>query len=221
MNKNKILSTVFAVALVILILSSSIALPIYIRPFYYLQIDALGIPERTGMTKDQLWDAYNSLLNYLTIPGCEFDVGDFAYSESGYLHFKDCKSLFILDSVLLVLSACTVITLSVLRKRDKFQLMRPNGKHISYRVAIGLLIGLTTTGLLASIDFNAAFNIFHKLFFPGKGNWIFNYETDPIIRALPKAFFRNCAILILSSVIIQTFTIIVVNIIKGKKNRRD
>ena len=49
---------------------------------------------------------------------------------------------------------------------------------------------------LAVLNFDAAFVLFHHLFFPGKDNWLFDPTTDQIILILPKLFFRNCAIAI-------------------------
>ena len=51
-------------------------------------------------------------------------------------------------------------------------------------------------GALAALDFDRAFVVFHSIFFPGKTNWLFDWHADQIIRVLPQAFFRNCAILI-------------------------
>ena len=59
-------------------------------------------------------------------------------------------------------------------------------------LAAGLLIGV-----LAALDFDRAFVLFHTVFFPGKTNWVFDWRTDPIILLLPQSFFRNCALLIL------------------------
>ena len=52
--------------------------------------------------------------------------------------------------------------------------------------------------LLAALDFDGAFTVFHSIFFPGKDNWLFDPVTDPVILILPEAFFRNCAIAIVS-----------------------
>ena len=81
------------------------------------------------------------------------------------------------------------------------------------------LIGFILVGLLAAINFDVAFNIFHKIFFPGKSNWEFDYRVDPIIWVLPQAFFRNGAILIVFSIIAICTGLIIYN--KRKENRRD
>ena len=38
---NKLISLIFGIALAVLIITFSIGLPIYVRPFYYAHIDAL------------------------------------------------------------------------------------------------------------------------------------------------------------------------------------
>ena len=131
---NNALTKIFVVALIILILTFSIGLPIYFRPFYYLHIDALSIPERTGLPKAEIKEAYNELLNYLTLPGVEFGVGVFHYSEEGKSHFEDCKALFTLNLVLGLISLATVISLWILDKKGKIKLSRPENHHISYTV---------------------------------------------------------------------------------------
>ena len=56
-------------------------------------------------------------------------------------------------------------------------------------------------GILAALDFNRAFVVFHSIFFPGKSNWIFDYRTDPIILVLPQNFFMHCAMLIAAGIL--------------------
>ncbi|MBO5356271.1 MAG: hypothetical protein J6A95_00760 [Clostridia bacterium] len=47
---NRALTAVLSVFIVLLVITFSIGLPIYVRPFYYMQIESLGIPEKTGYT---------------------------------------------------------------------------------------------------------------------------------------------------------------------------
>ena len=89
--------------------------------------------------------------------------------------------------------------------------------HISFAVSTWLLAIFAALALIVSINFSKAFEVFHTLFFPGKDNWIFDSRKDMIIRALPQEFFRNCAILIVSSILIQTITMIAVNLSLRKK----
>ena len=95
--KDHSLTALFGLALAILVITFSIGLPIYFRPFYYMQIEPLGIPERTGFDYETVKSSYDELLDYLTLPGREFSTGAFAHSEEGRSHFEDCKVLFDLN----------------------------------------------------------------------------------------------------------------------------
>ena len=216
--KDKYLSRAFAVALAVFIITVSIALPIYIRPFYYMQIEPLGIPEKTGKDYEAVKEAYDCVLDYLTLPGKEFSAGDFPYSSNGHKHFKDCRTLFGLNTILLFISLTTVITLSILNRKKIFTLDRPGGMHLSYRVCKRLLIIIGMVTVIAAINFTWTFDLFHKLFFPKNEYWGFDFRYDPIIKALPEAYFRNCAILIFSSIFIQAVSVIAVN--KALKKKR-
>jgi len=64
------------------------------------------------------------------------------------------------------------------------------------------LAAIAIIGGLVALDFDRAFEIFHKLFFPGKDNWLFDPLKDEIINILPEEYFRNCAIAIGALVLI-------------------
>lgn len=194
----------FALALVLLILTTSIALPIYCRPFYYAHIHALDL-ERSGFTEAQIRTAYDQVLDYLTLPGREFGTGELAHSAEGAAHFADCKVLFDLNAGVLAASALCVATILVLRRLGKVGSLR--------RAAFGagsaaIMLPLVLGGLMA-LDFEHAFIIFHHIFFPGKDNWLFDPRTDQIIRVLPQEFFRNCAILIGCGLLVFSIVIMV------------
>ena len=218
--KNKILTAVFALTVALLILTVSIGLPIYFRPFYYAHIDGLHLPERTGYSYDTIKAAYDEMLDFCIYPWAEFGTGELPYSESGASHFADCKGLFILNGVVLILSAIALVVLIVLLKKGVFELVRPFGFDATFFSGAGLLTVFSVIALLASIDFSRAFVIFHTLFFPGKDNWLFNPYTDKIILVLPQEFFMNCAILIVSSIILLSLTFIILGIIGKVKRAR-
>ena len=73
--KNKIAAIVFAIALFFLILTLSIGLPIYIRPFFYAHIAPLDLEAESGFTRAEIIEAYNDVLDYLTLPGKPFCSG--------------------------------------------------------------------------------------------------------------------------------------------------
>lgn len=218
--KNKILTAVFGVALAILALTFSIGLPIYFRPFYYMQIDALGIEEYSGFDRETIVEAFDDVMDYLTIPGNEFGTGELKYSEEGKSHFVDCKGLFDLNIIAFIISLITVVTLIVLERKKIFTMCKPFGFNIMFSSGAFTLGLFAIIGALASIDFSTAFTIFHMIFFPGKSNWLFDWNEDQIIRILPANFFMNCAILILSSIIILTVGMIVASVIMKMREKK-
>lgn len=216
MVKNRILTFIFSVATVLLIISVSIALPIYIRPFYYAHIEPLSLETRTGESAADIRASYDEVLDYLTLPWCRFGTGVFSHSAEGASHFADCRVLFLLNGAILVGSLIVTIVLIFLAARHKWKPSHPFGHHILLTIGVVVLAIVLLLAILISLDFERAFNLFHRLFFPGKDNWTFNPYTDEIILALPWVFFRNCAILIGSSIVILSVVCIIIGWKRGK-----
>lgn len=192
--KRSVLSLICAVCVFFFLLTAAIGLPIYIRPFYYAHIEPLALAERSGFTEAQIREAYDQVLDYLTLPGQEFGTGEMAYSEAGKAHFEDCKVLFDLNASILACSGGALLLLFLLRK--KWGPYRLGGHSSAFWAAALALAAPMIIGGLAAMDFDRAFVVFHSIFFPGKTNWVFSWNADQIIRVLPQEFFRNCAILI-------------------------
>lgn len=205
-----------ALLLALLILSFSIAVPILFRPFYYLQIDTLDLPERTGWSEEVIREAYDEVLDYCVL-GRPFGTGQLAWSQSGYSHFADVRGLFLLDFWVLGVSGTLCAALLALRlwKKRVFRPLLGHGPGFWAGVSAGGLV-LVLAGL-AALDFNRAFVVFHALFFPGKDNWIFDSATDQIILVMPEAFFRNCAILIGVVLLTCCTALILTDLLRRKK----
>lgn len=204
-------SLCLTLSLFLFILSFSIALPIYIRPVYYIYSELSELPERTDYEKAEIREAYDSVLDYLTIPGKDFSVNGMKYSYSGKSHFEDCKRLFSLNTSALIFSF--FLTLLILfGSRQKPELSGYRRKSFLYAGVLSLIFPAVIGGI-ALIDFNSAFTLFHKFLFPGKINWIFNPQTDEIINILPEEFFMLCGAIIGLSVLVLS----ILSIALGKK----
>lgn len=190
----RFLSVLCMVCVCLFLLTASIGLPIYIRPFYYAHIDAFDLAHRSGYSEEQIKVAYDEVLDYLTLQGREFGTGELPHSADGKAHFEDCKVLFDLNAAILIGSGLSLAVLFAMRKRwGRYRL----GRHsAAFWAAVLSLTAPIMIGALAAIDFDRAFVTFHSIFFPGKTNWVFDWHADQIIRVLPQEFFRNCAILI-------------------------
>ena len=213
--RSRILSAVFVLALIFFVLTVSIGLPIYIRPFYYAHIGPMGLEAYTGLTAEQLKEAYNGILDYLTLPNRPFSCGILPFSAEGEAHFADCRVLFDLNRNVLLASGGILAVLLLLQR--KFGPYRLGKRHAAWWAGLIALIAPLVIGSLAALDFDRAFVIFHQIFFPGKSNWLFNWQTDPIILALPQEFFRNCAILIGAGLVIFSLSLLIFTGIRDKK----
>lgn len=218
-TKDRISGFTFCISLFLFIITFSIGLPIYFRPFYYWHIGPLDLEGISGFTEAQIKEAYNAVLNYLTLPGYEFSEGDMKYTADGAAHFADCKALFSLNAWVLIISAVIIAVLLLLRKKGKI-----SGFYIG-EVPATLCASGAAAGIVAvlaavvAVDFNSAFKDFHTLFFAGKSNWMFDDKMDQIINVLPKRFFANCAILICCSTTLFVLVFLVSHIIKRKRGR--
>lgn len=217
--RNNILSVIFGITLTVLLISFSIGLPIYFRPFYYIQIDTLGMVEDTGYDYGTIKDAYDEVLDYLTVPGNGFGTGELKHSESGAAHFADCKVLFDLNYWCFLVSLSLVLVLLILRRCRIYEPSTAFGFGPGFYTGVGTLSLFALLGIVVAADFDSAFVVFHSIFFPGKDNWLFDPSTDEIIRVMPAEFFMNCAILIASSVILISVLLIVFGVRKRKKQR--
>ena len=189
-----------AVLIALVILSGAIALPILFRPFYWWHIEPFGIPEYMGLTPEQIKQAYGEMLDYCMGLNNTFSVGVLPFSESGAAHFADVRKLFILDLAVFASSGIALGSLCYVNRKKPVRLA---GHTPGFWSAIGLGTSFLVVGGLVAIDFEKAFTVFHKIFFPGKDNWVFDIYDDPVINMLPAEFFGNCAILIFAIILIS------------------
>ncbi|WPL38911.1 TIGR01906 family membrane protein [Malacoplasma iowae] len=223
-KSNKILkwslSIIFFISLFLFLLSFSIAMPVLNRWFYFVQIKTLNISEISGYSYNDIVYSYNKLLDYLTFPWASFDLGVFKYSQEGKEHFQDTKVLFMIDlSILIVTSIiCLVFVIVNWRIKNKF-LVKVLNKSIGFWVSIISLILILLIVFLVSLDFEKAFIIFHKIFFKGKDNWVFDPTVDPIIKILPEQFFLNSFIFIAVVYLFSHLVIISKEVVLLKKRK--
>ena len=219
--KNKLLTALFCIALVLFMLTFAIGLPIYCRFFYYIQIKTLNLEAATGYSYDVIKQAYDEVLNYCTLPWVnEFSAGAFKFSADGAAHFADCKVLFNLNLGVLLSSAAVLITLLILQKFKLIKILSLKGHRAYFYSAIVALALPIIIGALAAINFDKAFEIFHTIFFPGKSNWIFDPYEDEIIRAMPEEFFMNCAIIIGVGLAAFAAALIAADLILKRKHKK-
>ena len=197
------------------VLTGAIALPLLVRPFYWAQIQALDIPARSGLTGEQLRDAFGDVMDYCLGLRPDFAAGVLPFSAEGASHFADVRVLFILDLAVLAVTLLFLLGLWIACRR-RTALPRLGGRTPGFWAACGLGGGILIVAALTATDFDRAFTIFHGVFFPGKENWLFDPATDPVILLLPEEFFRNCAIAIAASLLLLCLVLV----LTGRKQKK-
>lgn len=221
MKYSKLLTIVLSAVTALFILSVSIAVPIIVRPFYYSQIDNFRLEENTGLTREEIITAYNEMLDFCVGNTKEFSTGVLEWSESGKSHFEDVSKLFLLDFHIVIATGLVIISWFVAKIFINIRPYRFWGRGPAMWASVTLIVTIVIVGGLVFVDFDNAFIVFHKIFFPGKDNWIFDYDTDQIIKILPQDFFMNCAILILViMVLICVVGVVIDNRVLCKSKRK-
>ena len=209
----KLWSYVAIPATALAVLTGSVAWVVLLRPFYYVQIGPLGVCQASGLTAAQARAAYNDVMDYCLGLRPDFAAGVLPFSAEGAGHFADVRVLFLLVVWVFVAAAGLLLTGAVVCRLRRQRLPRLGGRTPGFWAACGLGGLFLLIALLAALDFDGAFTVFHSIFFPGKDNWLFDPGTDPVILILPEAFFRNCAIAIVTVLL----TVCIVLVVTGRK----
>jgi len=140
------------------------------------------IEEESGLSKEWIECASNSLVEFIKSGNKEVLKNHFNKKEIS--HMEDVYKLFKLDRI--VYTSLFIITLPVviykLFKKD-FLFFRYIRKYILITyISVVSFLGI------CSVFFSESFIYFHKLFF-NNDLWLLDYKTDLMIRILPEKFF--------------------------------
>lgn len=173
------------ISLAIFILTLAISLVIILTPLYSLTAQVLDLSKKLGMSHEVLMENYYILIQYLNFPWSEqLNMPDFPSSASGFFHFYEVKRLFMINYILLFVSALgSYIYIGDIRKKQYYL-------PLNYFFKWGSIIPFILVILLV-VNFDWLFLTFHQLLFNNDA-WIFDPATDPIILALPQEFFMVC-----------------------------
>jgi hypothetical protein len=105
------------------------------------------------------------------------------YDASEASHLRDARTVLYVFAAL-VLAAVVVIVVAFARTGDRLALWRS--------VATGsatIAVVFVVVGLFFLVAFDAAFTLFHQLFFPG-GNWAFDPRSQRLVQLYPIPFWQ-------------------------------
>lgn len=194
-KENSIIVWTLPIALSMTIICFAALFSLHFRGLYYWDIEYLSISQDAHMDEDQIRQNYDILVDYMTDEKIEkLAFPNFGMSREGEIHFKEVKDIFILIKRLMYglgIYSIMGILVSIIKKRYKF---------IKY-TAMGILAGPACLLLVAMIDFDKSFVIFHNLAFSNT-YWIFDPVKDPVIMILPQDYFLHSFLLIVGIVLI-------------------
>lgn len=108
------------------------------------------------------------------------------YTPDEAAHLRDARAVLYVFVALALASLVFIIAALVHRPHDarRWQAVARGGA--------GLAIGAVVVGVVGFLAFDAAFELFHRVFFPG-GNWEFPVDSN-MIRLYPYAFWQLTAV---------------------------
>lgn len=168
-----------------------------------------GAPQLTGYTTAELRTATDAILADLVFGPPAFDVrigGATVLNEREMAHMRDVRGVFAGFGLLAVLAGAGLVAAIALARR----LGHPERAWSEVRNgARGLVVVVILAGLVAVFAFDAAFDIFHRVFFAG-GSYTFDPGTERLVQLFPFAFWSEStmavgALIIILSLVVATF----------------
>lgn len=149
-----------------------------------------GAEQLTGFTSGELSAATNAILADLVFGPPDFDVqvaGAPVLNERERTHMRDVRGVFAGFGLLAVIAAAGLVALYAGARR----LDHPERAWAAIRNgARGLAIGVVVAGVIAFFAFDAAFEVFHRLFFAG-GSYTFDPGSDRLVQLFPFTFWSE------------------------------
>ena len=187
-------------ATAIVILGASIA-PFLAPPVVRFEQDRTNVEAWTGYDAGELDAVTGSILGDLVLWRGDFDVavgGTPVLGAAERGHMRDVRSVFG-GFWLAVLAGAVVLVIAARRtRRDVVARAAAWRAAGSGARALGVLIAIA--GVFALVAFDAAFELFHRLFF--SGNYTFDPATDKLVQLFPEAFWSEIAIAVGAVVIV-------------------
>ena len=146
----------------------------------------------TGYDQADLTIATNAILSDLVVGPPDFDVtveGAPVLNERERSHMRDVRGVFSGFFVLAIVAAVSAVVIALRRRGDE--------RLATWRAvqggALGLIAALIVGAFISFFAFDALFETFHRIFFPG-GSYDFDPATDRLVQLFPFQFWNETAI---------------------------
>lgn len=191
----------------------AVTIPLFLNPVWVsFEQGRAQAAAWTGFAPADLRAATDAILADLVVGPPDFDVavdGTAVLNERERGHMRDVRRVFIgFFVVALVLTAGAI---AIAARRDT------TGRRASWAAArggaVGLVVVLVVAGAVALVAFDALFETFHRLFFPG-GSYTFDPSTDRLVQLFPFRFWQETAIAV------GVVSVVVGAVVAGVASRR-
>ena len=171
----------------------AVTIPLFLNPIWVAFEQGRARADAwTGFTPTDLRSATDAILADLVVGPPDFDVavaGTPVLNERERGHMRDVRGVFI--GFFAVVVVAVAVALLITARRDAA------GRHASWAAvrggSIGLVVVLVVAGAIALVAFDALFEMFHQLFFPG-GSYTFDPATERLVQLFPFQFWQETAI---------------------------
>ena len=158
-----------------------------------------GAAELTGFTGPQVRSASQSILADLVLGPPAFDVeidGVAVLTEPERAHMRDVRGVFAAFYAAAAVGLAILGAAFWLAGRRRASIWTPRAAWRAVRLgALGLAAGIAITGVIAFVAFDAAFAVFHQLFFSG-GNYLFDPRTSRLVQLFPDALWFETSVVV-------------------------
>ena len=193
----KIINLIFSVIFSVLIIITIVKFTVGFKQLYYFDINYLNIPILSGLSKEEIKENYDYMIDYnLGKDNREFELPTIKSSKQGKIHFEEVRDIFQsmnkMFNILLLLSMIGVV-INILDKN--IEVLKTTSKTL---ILLPMMLMLPIV-----INFSGSFVLFHKIMFDND-YWIFDPSLDPVINILPEEFFFHAGVIILILIIIAS-----------------
>ena len=171
----------------------AVTIPFFLNPVWVgFEQGRSGATAWTGFSEADLTSATNAILSDLLVgpPDFEVTVGDApVLNERERSHMRDVRGVFIGFFAFALVAAVSALVIAVRRRGEE--------RVATWRAvqggALGLIAALIVGAFISFFAFDALFETFHRIFFPG-GSYDFDPATDRLVQLFPFQFWNETAI---------------------------
>ena len=172
------LSVILGLISAVFIICAAVTITLNCRILYEADIENFNLVETTGMSREEILDNYQVLIEYNNLGGPdELEFPSLAMSEGGRIHFEEVRAIFhAIEYAMIICGAVTVFAVIISIRK----------KWYAYRLLTGIftLALPCAVGIMACVSWDDFFVFFHNVMFDNS-YWIFDSATDPVITILP------------------------------------